>query len=60
MNVVWSGNAIRDLKAAVEFIGESSPQNALLVDRRIHQEVEMLSAFPLLGLSSNGAQRREA
>jgi toxin ParE1/3/4 len=47
--ILWSDEALKDMISIFEVITESSPQNALVVDDRINEQVEMLSDFPLSG-----------
>jgi toxin ParE1/3/4 len=49
MKIVWSRQAIRDLDEIAIYISRDSPQNAALVETRIHRAAITLSEFPLSG-----------
>jgi toxin ParE1/3/4 len=55
----WSGSALHDMLSIFELITESSPQNALLVDDRVHEQIKMLTEFPLAGRDGKVGGTRE-
>ena len=44
--IIWSGPAIRELEAALDFIALDNPEAADRLGRAIHQAVGRLRAFP--------------
>jgi toxin ParE1/3/4 len=59
MAVLWTERAIADLQAIFDQIAEDSPQNALLVDDRINEQVLALGLFPALGRKGRRKGTRE-
>jgi toxin ParE1/3/4 len=55
----WSGLALRDMLSIFELIMDSSPQNALLVDDRIHEQINLLAEFPFVGRDGGLSGTRE-
>jgi plasmid stabilization system protein ParE len=51
----WSERAIADLEAALAYIAEDSPQNAMLVRDRIFRTVKLMESFSLGLPAPNGA-----
>jgi plasmid stabilization system protein ParE len=55
----WSGSALHDMLSIFEIVMESSPQNALLVDDRVHEQVRLLTNFPFAGRDGSVIGTRE-
>ncbi|MFC5863866.1 type II toxin-antitoxin system RelE/ParE family toxin [Acidicapsa dinghuensis] len=59
MRITWNRQAIRDLDEIAIYIANDSPQNAALVETRIHRTAIALSEFPLVGRLGRIAGTRE-
>lgn len=59
MKVKWSRFAIDDRNDIFDYIESNSPQNALLVDERIRDQVRGLSQFPEMGRPGRVTRTRE-
>jgi toxin ParE1/3/4 len=59
MAVIWSERAIADIQRIFDQIAKDSPQNALLVDDRINDQVLELGRFPGLGRKGRRKGTRE-
>lgn len=59
MRVVWNRLALHDLDEIAIYIASDSPQNAALVETRIHRTAIALSNFPLAGRTGRVPGTRE-
>lgn len=59
MRIAWSRLAIHDLDEIAIYIAHDSPQNAALVETRIHRAAITLSEFPLSGRIGRAPGTRE-
>ena len=59
MRVIWTEHATRDLEELTAYIGDDSPQNAILVRRRITEASRLLGSTPLIGRPNARGNNRE-
>jgi len=53
VNIKWSRYALSDLSNIGKYIADDSPQNALVVMKRIREKAMLLEGFPELGVKSD-------
>ena len=59
VKIVWTPEALRDLKNIFDYISLDSPKSASRVTKKIIQRIEILSSFPKMGRVVPEFQREE-